>query len=319
MDFEEFRHILLEINENNLLEPEVVQNPMAELPIQGEIDVENDAVEVGEQPLVVQEEPQKKKNLLLPQKWRICVEVAARIRRETGELTKHCLDEIILLTGYCRSTIREIWKVYVTQRGRPFEEMVDLLPKKAGHCGRRKRDDSDEIKQAIKAIVNQAGDEITYRAINSSLYQGGYEVSLGTVHKYCHEMNVHEICNVIKPQLTEEGKMKRLRWVLQFIVNTPEDGLMFDPLYDYVYLDEKNFILEKIKRLLKRFEDSPPETFNHIQSKRNPTQVMCTAVIGRPRNSDKSDEYFDGLLTFMPHVNWVPAKRNSQNRPRGTL
>jgi hypothetical protein len=83
-------------------------------------------------------------------------------------------------------------------------------------------------------------------------------------------------------------------------------------------LDEKFFILEKLKRLLKRFDDSPPEVFHHIQLKSHPSQVLCTEVIARPRMSETSGEFFDGLLTLMPHINWEPAKRNSINRPRGT-
>jgi hypothetical protein len=131
-------------------------------------------------------------------------------------------------------------------------------------------------------------------------------------------MNVKEITNYIKPQLPEEFKFKRLQWVLSFIENTT-DGIMFNDLQQYVYLDEKWFILQKMKRLLKRFDDSPPENFHHIQSKSNPTQIMCTAAVARPRFSEKSEDYFNGLLCLLSHINWVAAQRNSVNRPRGTL
>lgn len=40
---------------------------------------------------------------------------------------------------------------------------------------------------------------------------------------------------------------------------------------------------------------------------------MFTAAITEPRES------FDGCLALMPHVEQVAAKRNSKNRPAGTL
>jgi hypothetical protein len=126
---------------------------------------------------------------------------------------------------------------------------------------------------------------------------------------------VKEVYNYIKPELSEECKFKRLKWVLSFIENTA-DGIMFNNLENSVFLDEKWFILQKLKRLLKRFEDSPPENFSHTKSKSNPT---CTAVTARPRNSEKSEEYFDGLVCLLLHIHWVAAQRRSVNRPRGAL
>jgi hypothetical protein len=57
-----------------------------------------------------------------------------------------------------------------------------------------------------------------------------------------------------------------------------------------------------------------------MQHKSHPTQVMYyTAAITRPRGVPGTDDYFDGLLSLMPHFNYVAAQRYSRNRPAGTI
>jgi hypothetical protein len=56
-----------------------------------------------------------------------------------------------------------------------------------------------------------------------------------------------------------------------------------------------------------------------VQSKSHIPQVMYTAALARPRNSPHSNEYFNGLIGTVAHVNYVYAQRNSINRPAGTL
>jgi len=87
-------------------------------------------------------------------------------------------------------------------------------------------------------------------------------------------------------------------------------------LYDYVFIDEKWFSFEQIKRKLERFADSPPEPHRHMQSKSHPTQVMHSVAVTRPRQLHVSNE---GLVTIMPHIQCEEAQRNSRNRPAGTM
>jgi hypothetical protein len=114
--------------------------------------------------------------------------------------------------------------------------------------------------------------------------------------------------------------MKRLYWVLSFISSNNNDGsLWFDELYDYVFIVEKWFRLEQVKRKLKMFDDDQAEPHRHMQSKSHQTQVMHTAAVARPRFSDVSNEHCSGLLTLMPHIEYQEAQRNSRNRPAGTM
>lgn len=116
----------------------------------------------------------------------------------------------------------------------------------------------------------------------------------------------------------------RLRWVLSFIVIDEQNNLIFDEMFDRVFIDEKWFQLEMLKRKLKLFPDSQPEQFRHITHKSHPTQVMSTAAVARPRNltvdqtSNNRSWEFNGLVGFMHHVNESVAQRNSVNRSAGT-
>jgi hypothetical protein len=172
------------------------------------------------------------------QKWRICVEYAARMTLFTDKLSGAMTQELVNITGYCARTIRNVWKEFTNQRNNAFDVPVDLEPKIKGHSeqymrtasrqtihlaieapsamsilseccsqpkcghllivslqksiGKRRRADSDEIQQGIKTIINEKGGDITYRAVHETLHSVGYDVSVSTVHRYCHIMNVKD-------------------------------------------------------------------------------------------------------------------------------
>ncbi len=48
-------------------------------------------------------------------------------------------------------------------------------------------------------------------------------------------------------------------------------------------------------------------------------EVMFLCVVARPRYDDYRKSYLDGKIGLWPFVERVPAKRNSRNRPAGTL
>jgi len=253
------------------------------------------------------------------QKWRIIVEFAARMTLVTDSMTDALMEELKQMFGFCRSTIYAVWKEYSDQRHVPFEEEIDVAPKYVGRTGKKRREDAVDIEAGVKEIINNARGHITYDMISKRLEDAGYLVAKSTVHLYCKQMNMKTISNFIRPTLSEENKMKRLRWVLDFIEVDEQGRLWFHDMMDYVYIDEKWFRLEEIKRKLKRFPDSPPEPHYHVQSKSHLTQVMCSVGIARPRMSEVSGQYFNGLLSLMPHIEYHEAQRNSRNRPRGTM
>lgn len=285
----------------------------------GEIDAE---VANPQNPLLQQQENEEgnRQRLTLAQKWRLCLEYAVMKGRGVQHMTAAKMQDLCEIVGRAPTTIKRIWKEYNDQSYFPFNEDIDLEPKFKGRCGVARRLDAAEIEVVIKGVIDEAGGYITYRMIEKRMHDIGFQVCASTIRNYCLRLNMQEVSNFIRPLLTEENRMKRLFWVLSFIYSNDNDGtLWFDEMYDYVYIDEKWFRLEQVKRKLKRFADSPPEPHRHMQSKSHPTQVMHSVGVGRPRFSQVSNSYFTGLLTIMAHIQYEEALRNSCNRPAGTM
>jgi hypothetical protein len=100
------------------------------------------------------------------QKWRICIEYAARMTLHDDKMTRLMLEELVNITGYCARTVRYAWNEYSNQRNIGFGTAIDLEPTKIkGHSVKRRRNDSEEIQQTIKGIINEKGGDISYRAV----------------------------------------------------------------------------------------------------------------------------------------------------------
>jgi hypothetical protein len=104
------------------------------------------------------------------------------------KMTRLMLEELVNITGYCARTVRYVWNEYSNQRNIGFDTAIDLieLTKIKGHSGKRRRNDSEEIQQTIKGIINEkGGGDISYRAVQKALFYLGFEVSASAVHRYC--------------------------------------------------------------------------------------------------------------------------------------
>ena len=122
--------------------------------------------------------------------------------------------------------------------------------------------------------------------------------------------------NALKPLLSEEHKKARLDFVKSFIAD-PRTGQL-DPLFDYVHVDEKIFLITKKRQsyYLSTFEEIPHRT---AASTRHTTQVMVLAAFARPRFDPTTNRWFDGKIGCWAFVEYVAAKRSSKNRPKGTI
>jgi hypothetical protein len=124
----------------------------------------------------------------------------------------------------------------------------------------------------------------------------------------------------IKPYLTEHNKIERMSFAISQIEN--ESLLMGEPvfksLYDVVHIDEKWFYLkmDNERYILARGE-KPPE--RSCKSKRFITKVMFMGAQARPRWDPANQSMWDGKIGMWPIVEKVAAKKNSKNRPKGTI
>ncbi|TBT98731.1 hypothetical protein CWI36_2257p0010 [Hamiltosporidium magnivora] len=74
------------------------------------------------------------------------------------------------------------------------------------------------------------------------------------------------------------------------------EDFLFDDLYDYVHIDEKN-----------------------CKNKRFITKIMFKDAVARPRYDAHRKNYFYGKIGIWPFVYQEPAQRNSKNRVKGTM
>lgn len=129
------------------------------------------------------------------------------------------------------------------------------------------------------------------------------------------EGSLKRISNVIKPTLSEENKIQRVHFALSML---EKDSKVFQACFNHVHVDEKWFYMTKVKT---NYYLVPEETapLRHCKSKRFIVKVMFLAAVARPRYDPHRKTMFDGKIGIWPIVVRKPAKRNSKNRPKGTL
>jgi len=90
----------------------------------------------------------------------------------------------------------------------------------------------------------------------------------------------------------------------------------FKDMYNIIYIDEKWFYRTRRnqKYYLANDEERP---HREVKSKNFIEKVMFLAVVARPRFDQNGNCIFDGKLGVLPFVYVEPAKRKSENRPRG--
>ena len=119
----------------------------------------------------------------------------------------------------------------------------------------------------------------------------------------------------MKPLLTEENKIDRVRWALSIIY---PQTLEFTSMHYYVVFDEKSFQMSETTRTFYLRKDEP-EPERSGKSSRYTPKVMFLAVIARPRFDASGEFVFDGKIGFWPFIETVAAKRNCWDRPAGTI
>ncbi|KAF0707133.1 hypothetical protein AaE_013756 [Aphanomyces astaci] len=96
------------------------------------------------------------------------------------------------------------------------------------------------------------------------------------------------------------------------------DAYEFDSMWDVVHLDEKWFNADKNRRKVYLVKG---QTIGRrvAKSKKFIPKFMFLAEVARPRYGPEEGVRFDRKNGIWPIVKYVPAVRNSRNRPAGTL
>lgn len=93
---------------------------------------------------------------------------------------------------------------------------------------------------------------------------------------------------------------------------------MFDPMYNYVHINEKWFYItrQQVRFYLLPEEDTPQRS---CQSNKFISKVMFMCAVPRSCFDPHRKCMFDGKIGIWPFVTQEPAKRSSKNRLKGTM
>lgn len=126
---------------------------------------------------------------------------------------------------------------------------------------------------------------------------------------------IQHVYGTVGPTLTFQNAITRLAHCIQML---SDDLTCFQPMFDYVHVDEKYFYICKAKQgySIVRGEATPAR---YVQNRRILKKVMVLMAVARPRYVVETGALFDGKIGCFTFTGSEPAKRSSRNRPKETL
>jgi len=259
-----------------------------------------------------------KKRLSELQKWDIIAYYNINVDPSTGKLVYGGLEDILQRFEISRDTLYSIVRQY---RAQVEQDVVypDLKPKYTGNAGLQSNLDND-LAACILEYNYMAGYEQTISQFCSgfnAVYQTNTHFS--TMYRYTTQLGTAFINSYIKPSLTKQQKMDRLRFILDQLEPQADGSFMIRYHKNRVHLDEKWFYLcrEVLRYRVFPGPDAPPpppaETTHH---KKHIPKIMYLVAVGIPQEVPGHD-VFDGKIGIWPVAEKGVAKRSSVNRPAG--
>lgn len=206
-------------------------------------------------------------------------------------------------------TIRRVWqRAKITRKqGKTLTDEVESKNKERGYA--RKRWDSEELFEAIKAIPFR--ERPTWDALAQRI--GVPESTL----RRLKGQGLFRHTSPLKPFLTDEHMIARIDHCISKInpsrpANTPR---RYRNMYDEVHVDEKWFYLTEDGQTFILAEGEPlPQ--RKVRHKGYILKIMFLCAQARPRMVNGI--MWDGKIGIWPIGRVVPAQRSSVNRPAGT-
>ena len=151
----------------------------------------------------------------------------------------------------------------------------------------------------------------------------GTDFSCATMHKYAKKLNVRFGNSFVKPILKPVHLIKRLQFVLGETREAGEEAEVGDfefiPFEHVIHVDEKWFYATRECRRYRHFPGDERFPDEQTQHKNAIQKIMFLCAVGVPHQPPPPYAYFDGKIGMFPLADEILAKRNSVNRPAGTL
>ena len=217
-----------------------------------------------------------------------------------------------------RSTIKQILAEYRNKLAND-EIFPDLEPKSKKVCGVKLKL-TDEMRENIVNLHF-----LTEGASPLDLFVEQYETEFGVVisrsamERYLAELGASTKRIYLAPSLSDKQRCKRLEFILGLIIHNGHGVYSFKKEIR-IHVDEKWFFVQELQQKVRYLpcEERPKE--RTVIHKSHIEKVMFLAAIGRPETFEVDGilHHWDGKIGVFPFIKWVPAKRNSKNRAKGT-
>lgn len=226
-----------------------------------------------------------------------------------GVLQHGAFKEAAEKFGCYWETIKRLWMRYETQRkaGVASPKIGNLRKGNSGQKGIP----IEELRERLRDIP--LNDRTTQRRLAAAL-----GVPKTTLHRNLKALGLRAHSNALKPFLTSDGKLQRVRWALRWLRPAADGTRVMHDFEDFVHVDEKWFYLYTDGQKFYLYDDEIPPV-RKVQSKRFITKVMFIAAVARPRHNTAANALFDGKVGMWAFTEKVPAVRSSRNRPAGAL
>ena len=271
--------------------------------------------------------------LNVQEKWNVVAQVWRLFNAEKQQLPIDSFSTVASSLGKSYKTVHRVWNEYITKCESEPSKVPDLTPKPHGHLISGLEKNTPRLREAF---VNSGG----------CFY---YEEQAQKLHLpqtilfyWMKELGIQNSKSHIKPSLSLVQKCKRILYILHRL-ETPRlveeycqgekattkcsSGssafnntitFRFSSFDDLCWIDEAFFYLKHLVQSTKTLPGVPEAAHDTVQSKTQIPKVMFLTLIALPRMTPTGN-IFDGLVEICPLVTYVPAKRSSKNRSKGTM
>ena len=203
------------------------------------------------------------------------------------KLKRGALSNNASMFGVTCATVLCIWKRAMESKV-DGSVCIDVMARKLGCCRKKKEIDSDLIKSI--PLVNRK---------NVRAFAVGMGLFASTIHRAIKDGRIKKHSNAIKPFLTDENQIERLRFCLKML--NPDNQSEFQDMMDQVHIDEKWFyITEQTACFLLAPGEEPPH--RTAKSKWFITKVIFMCAVAAPRHDTIKNRFFDNKLGVWPFV-----------------
>ncbi|XP_057531855.1 uncharacterized protein LOC130809986 [Amaranthus tricolor] len=187
--------------------------------------------------------------------------------------------------------------------------VIDVNSRKRGRVGRKARVFDMTLLNAVPIEKRT-----TIRAMASAL---------GIDHLQVYKMmkfgNIRAHTNSIKPKLSHDHKIRRIKFILSQIIPPTIDNIpKFSFMYNVIHKDEKWLYMSRKTQRCYLFPWEEEEPYRCVQNKNFIGKVMFITAVVRPQISSTGEVLWDGKIGNFPFTETYYSMRRSENRLAGT-